>query len=255
MRTRLITMPLALVALSTLLACGHGGDLPVAPVPMPRPSEAVGQPVAPPVAQDPRGEALLLGLRDAFARCTGVEVLVKSYSEGHYKSGKRVNELRKSTYRTKVLWAKPSKFAGDILETDNFLVGGAKMASTDGKKVRVRAKGVLGLFPLTLEMDNALLSSNRNHGFSQMSPDALMSRLMSAEAVWTVVGEDTGGVRVEITNVRRPDAGITSEFLTIDPRTLALKEVVMLEGQKKVAEFKFERFRWNPTVPKGAFEI
>lgn len=206
-----------------------------------------------------RGETLLAGLRSAFTRCKGVEATVRSYSEGHYKAGAKVDELRKSTYVSKLLWVKPMKLRGDILETDNFLVGGASMATTDGKRVRVKGAGLLGILPITLDADSGLLASNRNYGFKQVAPDALMKRLTTPGATWRVIGttqvKGTAVELVEVGNAPHLDPKVDREVIGIDPATFGLRGVFFYERGKKVADITFEKFRWDPRVSGDPFDL
>lgn len=217
-------------------------------LPMPNPIEAAGE-----------GTALLARLREAFETCTGAEAEAKSYSEGHWKAGQKVAELRKATYRTKMIWVKPKKIRGDILETDNFLVGGAKMVTLDGKRVRVRAGGVLGLVPLTMDTTDDMLGSNRRHKFNEQTPDAISSRLLGPQATWTVVGQATlAGVPcklVEVAGVTRLDPEIEREVVAVDPSTAALRGVSMYVKGKRVVEVTFTKFKWNPKPAADAFAL
>lgn len=220
-------------------------------LPMPNPfagGEAAGE-----------GAALLTRLREAFDTCTGAEAEAKSYSEGHWKAGKKVAELRTATYRMKMLWVKPRKIRGEILETDNFLVGAAKMVTLDGKKVKVRAGGVLGLVPLTLDTTDDMLGSNRRHKFNQQTPDAISERLLGTQATWTVVGQATiAGTPcklVEVSGVPKLDSEIEREVVAVDPAAGTLRGVSMYAKGKKVTEVTFTKFRWNPKPAADAFEL
>jgi hypothetical protein len=158
-----------------------------------------------------------------------------------------------------MIWQKPKKIRGDILETDNFLVGGAKMVTLDGKRVKVRAGGVLGLVPLTLDTADDLLGSNRRHKFNAQTPDAISSRLLGPQAIWTVVGRATvAGMHcklVEASGVARLDPEIEREIIAVDPTNAALRGVSMYAKGKRVVEVTFTKFKWNPKPAADAFEI
>ncbi len=252
-------MGLGLMALVLLAACGQAGLTPERPK---RPTvQATLAPPAGPGAPGAEGEgaALLQRMREAFEACSGAEAEGKAYSEGHFKAGAQVTELRRSTYRTKMIWVKPRKIRGEILETDNFLVGGAKMVTLDGKKVRVKGAGVLGLLPLTLDAGADLLSSNRRHKFNEQTPDAISERLLGTHARWTVAGRGTVAgtavVYVEVVGVPRLDKEIERELVAVDPNAPALRGVTMWAKGKKVVEVTFTKFRWNPKANADAFEL
>jgi outer membrane lipoprotein-sorting protein len=225
---------------------------------MPEPSEAPIAPPAPTGAQ-PEGAQLLAGLRQAFLSCKGIEAEVTSYSEGHFKAGKRVSELRTNTSRSRLIWAKPNRMRGEVLETDNFLVSGARMLSTDGKTITVRAGGFLGILPITVSASDHLLASNRDHRFCDMTPNALLQWIMGPSAVWTVMGDgQVKGTRVKLVRVsaiKHLDGEITEERLAIEPGTFAVRNLAMYAGTKKVVDYTFLKFRWNPTVTADTFKL
>lgn len=244
------------ISISLLAACGQ------APATAPKREAPVVAPSAPAVAPSPatgaaqaEGQALLAAVRQTFESCKGVEAEVKSWSEGHYKSGKRVSELRRNSYRTKLVWMKPAMLRGDILETDNFLVGGAKMVSRDGKTITIKAGGVLGLFPIKVPAADPLLSSNRNHKFTDMSPDAILQSVLGPQARWTVVGVQAGAKLVQVDGVPALDGEITRQVLAVEPATSKLRSLVMYEGAKKVVDYQFLKFRWNPQVKSDLFQL
>lgn len=248
------------VALAALLAaCGQTSPTAERPRRPAALATVAPAPLAPGQDGAAEGEALLIRLREAFATCTGAEAEAKSYSEGHYKAGARVSELRKSTYRTKMLWVKPRKIRGEILDTDNFLVGGAKMVTLDGKKVKVKGAGVLGLLPLTLDAGADMLSSNRHHKFNEQTPDAISERLLGPQARWIVTGHGVAaGVPVafvEVAGIPRLDKEIEREVVAVDPASPALRGVAMWAKGKKVVDVTFTKFRWNPKPAGGAFDL
>src|ERR1035437_4283138 len=92
----------AILIIGLLLAgCGHAAAPSVTP-----PSSTMdkrfqaptGMPLQPstPLTGTPtvQGAALLKMMRTAFAGCNGFEADVRSYSQGHYKNGEHVDELR-----------------------------------------------------------------------------------------------------------------------------------------------------------------
>jgi hypothetical protein len=200
---------------------------------------------------------LLAQVRAAFASCTGAEAEARSYSEGHFKAGAHVDELRHSTYRTRMLWMKPRKIRGEVLDTDNFLVGGAKMITLDGQNVRVRGAGLLGVFPITLQADSDLLSSNRHHKFSDQTPDAICRRLLGTAVHWTVLGAGVVAGKpvrlVALDGAPHLDKEITREVIAIDPIDAAVRGVTMFAGTRKVEDVAFTAFRWNPKPAADAF--
>jgi hypothetical protein len=247
-----------IASLMVVAGCGKSPASPLLPTVPAAPSQ-LPAPVASPGADagHQEGDVLLAQVRAAFAGCTGAEAEARSYSEGHFKAGAHVGELRHATYRTRMVWMKPHKMLGEVLETDNFLVGGAKMTTLDGQNVRVKGAGLLGLFPLTLQADSDMLSSNRHHKFSDQSPDAICRRLLGPAVHWTVLGAATvagKSVRlIALDGAPHLDAEITREVIAIDPQDAGLRGVTMYAGTRKVEDVTFTSFRWNPKPAADTF--
>lgn len=219
----------------------------------------MGQPGMPAPGAQAEAERLKAGLRQALDTSTGAELEIKMYSEGHYKTGKKVDELRRSTSRAKLTWGKPDKIRGEVLETTNPLAEGAALATSDGRNMRLKAKGLLGLFPISVTATDPKLSNNRNHSFKDTAPRALLGRLTSPESRWMIVGDtqvDGQAVRlVSIEGVRRLDNEITREVLGLDPVQMRLYKLTMYAGTKPVIDMTFKGFRWNPRITASMFTL
>src|SRR5688500_17705944 len=89
-----------LVSVGVLVGCGQApATSPRREAPTPVSSGPATTPLPGPSANPTDGQALLTSVRQTFEACKGVEAEVKSWSEGHFKSGKRVSELRRNMYR------------------------------------------------------------------------------------------------------------------------------------------------------------
>lgn len=205
------------------------------------------------------GAQLLNAMRQKFAECTGFDATISNYSQGNYKEGKRVTELRKSTTEARLIWMKPMKLRGEVIKTTNSLLEGAAMATTDGQNIRVRLKGLLGLLPISVKANDAKLSNNRNHSFLASNPDAQIKRMTAPSAQWTVVGqENLNGQNckvIRISGVARLDQEVTDELLWLEPNTMVLQRLAMTGGQTKLMEATFKSFTWNPNVPASQFTL
>lgn len=205
------------------------------------------------------GQMLKQGMGQVFAQATGFDATITSYSQGNYKQGQRVNELRKSTSEARLIWGRPNKLRGEIIKTTNSLIEGAAMATQDGQSIRVRLKGLLGFLPITVQASDPKLSNNRNHSFNATNPKTLIERFTGPSAVWTVVGQEAiGGVMckvVRVDGVARLDGEINMELLHVDPQTFGLRRLTMLSGQTKVMEATLTKFAWNPQVSSSTFNL
>lgn len=205
------------------------------------------------------GLQMLQGLRVAYQRCTGFDSEIKSYSQGHYKAGEKVDELRQSTTQAKLLWCKPNKTRAEVVTTSNPLLVGAAMVTTDGTNVTARAKGLLSIIPFHFQASDPKLANNRNHKFTENNPKSIIERLTAPTAVWTVVGDaDVQGVpikMIQVDNVHYLDREITREILGINPVDSSIRRLVMYAGTTKVIDHTFLSFKWNPKPTSDTFVL
>lgn len=205
------------------------------------------------------GLRLQQGLIAVMGQAKGMDATLQSYSQGHFKSGARVSELRQATTSAKFTWVKPNKLRAEVITSTNSLLEGAAMATTDGQNLKARAKGLLSLFAINVTATDNMMKSNRNVNFSDNTPGAQLSRLTAPGAVWTVVGQDqvqgTPVTLVQVDNIRRLDSEITREIVAIEPRGTTLRRLTMYANNTKVTEHTFLNFRWNPSVTASTFTI
>ncbi len=216
-----------------------------------------GQMMAP--GGNPEGVQLLQATRNTVAQITGFDAQIRSYTQGHYKQGERVSELRKSTTEARLIWVKPLKLRAEVIQTSNPLLVGAAMATTDGKNVTARAKGILGLIPFKMQITDPKLGNNRDHRLPVNNPKANMERLTAPTAIWTMLGDEnvegTPCKMIQVDGVKRLDKEITREVIAIDPNQITLRRVMMYSNQTKVVDHTFVKFKWNPKVSSSSFEL
>ena len=205
------------------------------------------------------GLQLLNMLRQNYSRCSGVQADIKSYSQGHFKAGQHVDELRQGTTEATLLWSKPNKLRLTVVTSTNALLIGAAMATPDGQQITARAKGILGIFPLHFSPTEPRLSNNRNHPFTENNPKTQIERLTGANAVWTVVAdsniEGTAVKLLSVDGVKRLDRDVTREVVAIDPAAGSLRGVVMYAGNTRVVDYHFMSFRWSPSITEDMFSL
>lgn len=220
---------------------------------------AGGAAVAPGMRGMVEGQQLLLGVRAQAARVRSLEATIRSFSQGYYSGGERSGELKRATNEVKLTWAFPKRTRVEILKTTNPLVEGAVLTTHDMVSCRVRAKGLLGWLPITLQATDAKLANNRNHGLPDTNPKATQDRLTAPGAVWTLVGDSVlEGVPlkiVRVTGVRMLDREIDRELVGIDPAQMVIRKVVMYAGSTKVGDHTLVNFRANVSVSTETFKM
>jgi hypothetical protein len=205
------------------------------------------------------GAQLLAAQRRLRQSVSTFEAIIRAYTQGYYKGGERTTELRHNSSEIKVQWASPKKLRIDMLQTNQPLAEGAKVVTHDLITCRLRAKGLLGLFPISLPATDPKLANNRNHRLPDVNPVAIVDRVIAPGAVWNVVGEammDGTPLRiVHVVGVKPLDAEVTREVLGIDPVSLAMRRLTIYSGETKVGDYVLRNFRWNPRLTSDVFEL
>ena len=206
------------------------------------------------------GLQLLQRVRQQLDSVTGFEAEIMSRTQGHYKQGEKVAELRKVSVGYKIVWAKPSKFKAEVYNAPTPLMEGAGLVTTDGKNITARAKGLLGFLPIKLTAKEPKLGNARNHTFDRYCPNAQIQRLTGPQAVWTVVGQGQTPAGAPVTyvaidGVPRLDNEITREIMGVEVNNAALRSLTGYAGQEKVTDYQFDKFRWNPKITSETFAM
>jgi hypothetical protein len=236
---------------------------PIAPVPSGLPQPAPGAPGLPgqpslPPALSPEGAALLQAMRNKVGSTSGVDVEVRASSRGTYYGGKKVNELRSSSSRSRMIWAKPNKLRAQVIDSTTALMKGAVLVMQGPSQIRVKAGGAFGLFPISMSAADTRLLTNRNHAFIDNHPIAHLQRLTAPGAEWRVVAPLPTAPQatwIEITGARRLDKGLTRELLALEAQTLKPMAVAMYEQEQAVVTFQFTRFQWDVTPNPATFKL
>lgn len=233
-------------AVATLAACGASPTAaPRAPrrtAPQAVPNLPLGQMA--PQGADPTGGAALAAVRGAFSRATSISLSETLRVDGNVDMGEKKSTELHADMTLDVSWRKPNRMAITIVEARHAgMLTGAKLTSEDGSSVKAKAKGVLGLVPLSLSMTDSKLSNYRGHTLRDQLISAQLTRLTGPTAVWTPVAGMAHTFAVD--GVRRLDAGIDREVVTLDPATLGLKSLTMYAAGRAVLVERFTRFTWN----------
>ncbi len=266
---RQFKLAIAVVAAAALVGCGTSAptrpkttrntmrtmnsQLPGMPMP------GQGQMPAPGADQG-RGGQLLERVRQELAHVTGFDAEILARTQGNYKQGKKVDELRKVTIGYKVVWMKPTKFRAEVFNSPDPLMEGAGLVTTDGVNVTARAKGLLSFIPIKAKANDPKLANARNHTFDKYGPNAQIQRLTGQGATWTVLSESVAPngapmAFVAVDNVQRLDREITREVFGIEIQSLVMRSLTAFAGETKVTDYTFQKFRWNPKVSAETFKM
>lgn len=230
----------SLTLLALLSACG--GQTAAAPVPPPAPVRPLPVSTAAPQNQ---GMALLAAMRQRLATCRGFETEMTSRGEGTWDDGEDKGVKRTNRNRARLDWTRPHRLHGEMIEAPFALMVGGTLDTTDGQTLTLRPSGLLSVVALTVQATDVKLRNSRNHTFRDSQPAAQLARLTGPAAIWTIVAAQPEALTVEVTGVRRLDAGIERELLVLSGADLSLRSLTMLWAGKPVVSNTFKGFRWR----------
>jgi hypothetical protein len=251
----------------TLLLAGCGTSVATAPKRVPTnaalltgmmPQAARPLPMA---GQDQgKGLQLLQRVRQVLTTATGFSSDVLAKTEGHWKQGDHVDELRHVTMGYRIIWSKPNKFRATVTEAPSAIMKDATLVTTDGKNVTARAAGLLSIVPIHAQANDKRIANARNHTFDKFNPSTQMQRLTGPQAVWTYIDEFVGTagapvVRCAIDNVPRLDNEIDREVIAVDLGTNSVRSLTSFVKGHAVVEYTFSKFLWNPKVTSEIFTL
>lgn len=202
---------------------------------------------------------MLQQMRETLQKSEQFEVTLRTYSQGYFSGGNRTSELKKATSELKLIWARPMRLRVEILKTSNPVSEGAILTTEDMINCRLRAKGVLGLFPLTVAATDPKLANNRNHTLPATHPAATLTRITRPGATWTYLKE--GSVEgtpvkiVEVSGVERLDHEVTREVIGVDTKTWTVRRLVQYVGDTKVGEHTMLDFQPAPVITPQTFQL
>jgi hypothetical protein len=250
----------------TLLLAGCGTSVSTAPKRVPTNAALLtAQPQAarplPAAGQDQgKGLQLLQKVRQVLGTATGFASDVTAKTEGHWKQGEHVDELRHVTMGYRITWAKPNKFRATVTEAPSAIMKDATLVTTNGKDVTARAAGLLSIVPIHAQANDKRIANARNHTFDKFNPSTQMQRLTGPQAVWTYVDQYVGPsgspvVRCAIDNVPRLDAEIDREVIAVDLGFNSVRSLTSFVKGHAVVEYTFKTFQWNPKVTSEMFTL
>lgn len=238
MHDRHLVLPL-LALLLLLSACGQSATASQAPVPAVRPRPA------PTTAVPELGRQVLEAVRQRLASCQGFDTEMTSWAEGTWDDGEDKGVQRTNRNRARLRWDKPNRLHGEMLEAPIGLMVGGTLDTADGQTLTLRPSGLLSVVAMKVSATDIKLRNSRNHTFRDAQPAAQLQRLTASTAAWKVIGRDAASLTLEVEGVRRLDAGIEREVLTVSPTDLSLKSLTMVADRRTVVSNTFTQFRWR----------
>jgi len=178
------------------------------------------------------------------------------FSKRNDKTNPKGNPLL--TAETKYLFEAPRKSVFNVVKHSISAVAGAKMIWDGGDKVKVKAGGVLGLFPLELALTDSKMTTNRDWKLDQLDHVAALERALSPKATLKLAGKTTINGR-EVYMIKQTgntiDGEVTEENIAIDSKEFYIVANEMYAGTDLVFQLKINVESVNINIPADAYEL
>jgi hypothetical protein len=159
---------------------------------------------------------------------------------------------------TKYIFQPPRNSAFDVVKHNLSLVVGAKMVWKGGTTAKVKASGVLGLFPLDLSLDDDKMTTNRNWRLDHLDHVGILSRALDEKAQVELIGKtEINGKQAYMIQVKGTglDSEVTHENIAIDMKDFFIIADEMYSDKDLLFQLKINIESKNINLPEKTFEV
>lgn len=185
------------------------------------------------------------------------QAIFSNYSKGDMKNGKHTGQIREETIIAKMTFKKPNNAILNVIDSPDYMAKGATLIYLGGDKVKVKAAGVWGLFPLTFSINNPMFENTRGH--KPLTALIGLSRISRNDAKVELNGITYyNGKKVYILKVETPeklDPEITHEIYLVDAETFIVLSAEMYVNKEMVSQYRVKDIKTNISVPENLFKF
>lgn len=200
---------------------------------------------------------ILEKLIEADQRNQCFEMVFTSYSKGYYLDGIRTEKKNESLIKAKMILKRPMNVLLEVIESPKDIAIGSTLLYTGGNKVKVKARGILGLIPVTFSINDPMFSDTRNNQILTMLNTieriTNKSTNIDLEGTGEINGREIYILRVN--SVIKPDSEITHEIYGVDSETFIIILNEMYIGNELVSQYKVESIKTDLNLPKDFFKL
>lgn len=152
----------------------------------------------------------------------------------------------------------PRKSVFNVVKHNISMVIGAKMIWDGGDTARVKASGVLGLFPMDMKLSDSKMSTNREWTFSDLDHVGILKRVFDPKATLELAGKTTANGKeaymIKVKNVGL-DSEITEENIAIDAKSFMILADEMYAGDTLAFQLKMNVEGVNTNLAANTFTL
>ncbi len=201
-------------------------------------------------------QKLVNKVRDTYKGVTSYTATVTLFTKKYEKVAPKSAPI--TSAESKYTFQAPRNEAFIIQKHNNSLLVGAKMVWKGEQTAKVKAGGVLGLFPMDMSITDYKLTTNRGWSMDKLDHEGILSRALDPKSQLTLVGKSNiNGKEAFMIKVKGSglDDAVTEETIAIDAKTYMIIANEVYSGEELVFQSKINIESINPSVPAGTFEL
>lgn len=179
-----------------------------------------------------------------------------SYSRGKFNKGIKGRE-REELIKGKISYQEPANFRIKVTESPEKIARGATIIYTGGEKLKVKASGILGIIPVSFDIENPLFANARGHQIFHFLNNLERINSKGNEIEFLGVSEINGrkSYILKVKPIIKADPEITHELYAIDSESFVILLNEMYVGEKMVSQYEVKEIKNNVEIPEDYFNF
>jgi hypothetical protein len=201
-------------------------------------------------------QKLLLKSKQNYDALKNYTATIIMYSKRNDKTTPEANPAINMEF--KYIFQPPRLAIFNVVKHNISMVIGAKMVWQGGDSAKVKASGVLGLFPMDMKLDDSKMTTNRSWRFDQLDHIAILARANDPKSQLELAGKtQINGKDAYMIKVKNNglDSEITEEHIALDATNFMVIADEMYAGKDLVFQLKMNVEGTNVTLPAGTMDF
>jgi hypothetical protein len=173
------------------------------------------------------------------------------------KKVKKTLNLNEEVTIANLTYQKPNNALIEVIQSPKEIAVGSKLLYNGTNKVKVKAAGLLGIFPINFSIDDPMFSNTRNHKILD-TLDGLKRIIKNdtkAEIIGTSTINDKEIYLIKVIASEKPDKEITHEIFGVDTTNFVVLLNEMYINDDLVSQYIVKDIKLNIDLPRNFFKL
>ena len=202
------------------------------------------------------GLKLITKSKQVYDALRNYSATITMYSKRNDKVSPTANPVINMEF--KYVFAPPRKALFNVVKHNISMVIGAKMLWEGGETAKVKASGVLGLFPIDMKLADPKMSTNREWKLSDLDHVSILNRALDSKATVELAGKTTANGKeaymIKVKNVGL-DSDIVEENIALDAKTFMILADEMYSKDELIFQLKMTVEATNSALAADIYEL